>query len=355
LSDPASAWPPPGAHVLPGPWLYWTAQLVALAVLSLAGVVAARLVRAHREGKATALGVRTDAGFARRADVSRLAVREPVPGRLTLGRGAGRLLAAEPQSSLAVVGPTGCGKTAGLAIPALLEWKGPVIATSVKNDLLEATLQHRQRRGRVWVYDPTRCSGHPAASWSPLAACRTWDGAMRTAAWMAEAAQPRLDTVSDGDYWYSQARKGLAPYLHAAAASGRTIGDVVRWVDAQEIEHVESALRAAADAAAPPERPDQWTPLWRATVGMARDVLRSAPEGSALVDAPPDQWPEWMKQQIEELVDREWRAGIAPGTGGGDRLAPLTAARALWNKEPRLRGSVFATMENVLAGWADPG
>ena len=60
--------------------------------------------------------------------------------RLTIGRCDGRLLACEPQASLAVIGPTGCGKTAGFAIPALLEWRGPIIATSVKTDLIEATV-----------------------------------------------------------------------------------------------------------------------------------------------------------------------------------------------------------------------
>jgi type IV secretory pathway TraG/TraD family ATPase VirD4 len=42
----------------------------------------------------------------------------------------------------------------------------------------------------------------------------------------------------------------------------------------------------------------------------------------------------------------------ARATGG---LDPLIAAQSLWNKEQRLRGSVFATIENVLAGYADPG
>ncbi|MEZ5265238.1 MAG: type IV secretory system conjugative DNA transfer family protein [Acidimicrobiales bacterium] len=109
------------------------------------------------------------------------------------------------------MGPTGCGKTAGFAIPALLEWQGPIIATSVKNDLLDAALEHRRQRGTVWIYDPTQASGHATARWTPLDACRSWAGAMRIAAWLCEAAQPRLDTVTDGDYWYTQARKALAP------------------------------------------------------------------------------------------------------------------------------------------------
>ena len=45
--------------------------------------------------------------------------------------------------------PTGGHKTTGLAIPALLEWQGPVLATSVKSDLLIDTVARRRiaRRG----------------------------------------------------------------------------------------------------------------------------------------------------------------------------------------------------------------
>src|SRR5207249_3864622 len=83
---------------------------------------------------------------------------------------------------------------AGFAIPALLEWRGPIIATSVKTDLLAATIAHRRRRGAVWIYDPTETSGDAPSSWSPLDACDTWQGATRTAAWMVEAAQARRDS-----------------------------------------------------------------------------------------------------------------------------------------------------------------
>lgn len=100
-----------------------------------------------------------EGGLADGRDVHDLAVRHPTPGRLTLGLHGRQLLAAEPQTSLAVVGPTGCGKTVGFAIPALLEWNGPIIATSVKTDLLDATLAHRSSVGTTWVYDPARCTG----------------------------------------------------------------------------------------------------------------------------------------------------------------------------------------------------
>ena len=243
LGDPARAWPATAQAALPGPIGYYACLALVLATVAAAGLGGLRLRRAAREGRHP-LGVAPNAGFASGRDVKRLTVASPTPGRLTLGRCNGRLLACEPQASLAIIGPTGCGKTAGFAIPALLEWKGPVIATSVKADLLAATIAHRRRRGTVWVYDPTRSSGFRTSAWSPLEACGSWAGALRIAAWLSEAAQPRLDTVSDGDYWYSQARKGLAPYLHAAAASGRRIRDVVRWIDSQDESQAGTALRA---------------------------------------------------------------------------------------------------------------
>jgi type IV secretion system protein VirD4 len=42
-------------------------------------------------------------------------------------------------------------------------------------------------------------------------------------------------------------------------------------------------------------------------------------------------------------------------SGSAPELVALVAAKALWGKEKRLRGSVFATMENVLSGYVDPG
>jgi len=364
LADPAKAWPPPARDALPGPVLYWTAQATVLAVFALVGVLGWRLWVRLGADRPRPLGIDPDAGFAGRRDLLRLIVRAPQPNRVTLGHARGRLLACEPQASLAVVGPTGCGKTVGFAIPALLEWKGPVLATSVKADLLDATIDHRRRQGQVWVYDPTAISGHPSDPWNPLAACRTWGGAMRVAAWMAEAAQPRLDTLADGDYWYSQARKGLAPYLHAAALSGKGIGTLVGWIDTQEQKAVEGALRrgpappgvdpVTGEVITPEVGGKRWDELWDASVEIARDLLdHLGGELAALSDAPLPDWPEWLLEQVTRAVETEWVLEFAPAELEGG-MSALTSARALWGKEARLKGSVFATIENVVAGWADP-
>jgi type IV secretion system protein VirD4 len=52
-----------------------------------------------------------------------------------------------------VIAPTQSHKTTGLAIPALLEWEGPVLATSVKTDLVPtpATTARPAATSRSWT------------------------------------------------------------------------------------------------------------------------------------------------------------------------------------------------------------
>ena len=362
--DPGAAWPAPSGAALPGPVAFWACVAAVAAVAIGAGLLGWRAWQAASGSGGRVLGVRSEAGFARSRDLRVLGVAAPTPGRLTLGRSGRQLLAAEPQASVAVVGPTGCGKTAGIAIPALLEWQGPVLATSVKADLLAATVEHRRQKGTVWIYDPTRCATQHTSSWSPLAACKDWDGAIRVAAWLAEAAQPRLDTVTDGDYWYTQARKGLAPYLHAAAVSKLSMRDVVRWVDSQERGEVEAALRTAgksSDAVRSALRSDEAAVRRKAyrddveqiTLDAMRRVLRSHGPEFGFAEGPVHAWPLDKQNEFDERVKSELdikvRTELEPGL-----ITPLVAARSLWNKDARLRDSVFATMENVLAGYADP-
>jgi len=193
---------------------------------------------------------RRGARWARRRDLRALLVRAQVapPGRLLLGvvPGVARPpgIATEAAQSLVVVGPTQSGKTTSLAVPAILGWRGPVVAASVKSDLLRHTLGPCARRGRVWCIDPTGCSGVRADGWSPLAACTGWRGACRVAADLSDAAKAD-GTTADGEFWHAMAAKLLAPLLFAAAVDGRPMADVVRWVDTQEAGEVADILEAA--------------------------------------------------------------------------------------------------------------
>ena len=370
--DPAAAWGPTGDG-LPGPIAYWSTTIIAWLLMAGAlGFVARRVWSRRNLGP---LGVRRDSGLARPKDLAGLVVSEPTEGRLTLGTVGRRMIAAEPQTSLAVVGPTGCGKTIGFAIPNLLEWNGPVIATSVKGDLLDATIAARAKRGKVWIYDPTAVTGHPVDGWSPLAVCREWSGAMRVAAWLCEAAQPRIDSVNDGDYWYTQARKALAPHLHAAAIGNRTIADVVRWIDTQEREQVRELLERGAgvedtiDSMLAGPDADGWRAQLRDEVEEA-EIASYAESFNASRSRARDQLPDkvsaWPIEHVERLQDRvdtaldaligaQLRETIVRDARASGLLDPLIAVEALWGKESKLRSSVYATVENVLAGYADPG
>src|SRR3954471_12609003 len=73
-----------------------------------------------------------------------------------------------------VVAPTQTGKTTGLAIPAVLEWDGPVLATSVKTDLLRDTPEARRARGVGQLFDPGGETALESVSWSPLDGCKDW-------------------------------------------------------------------------------------------------------------------------------------------------------------------------------------
>ncbi len=152
---------------------------------------------------------------------------------------------AEPAQSVIVFGPTQSRKTTGFAIPAILGWNGPVVATSVKSDLVRDTIEWRQRCGDVACFDPSGSTGLPSVRWSPLPAARTWPGARKAAASLIEVAKGTTGPMADGDFWYATAAKLLAPLLFAAATGGRSMADVVRWVDTQEEEEVLDHLATA--------------------------------------------------------------------------------------------------------------
>ena len=243
--DPASAWPTPARVAIPGPAAFYGTLTVLLAPFV---AVALLLLRRHSSPDSEGASAR----WARRRDLRSLRVKEPRPGRLTLGRVDGHLVATEERQSVIVIGPVQTGKTSGFAVPAILEWQGPVVATSVKTDLLRETFAARSAfdGGDVWVYDPTGGTGLPPAGWTPLAACETWQGAQRVASWLVGAARRGGPGVENAQFWYGAAEKLLAPLLLAAVHADATMADVVRWVDTQEEEQVRWGLELACEDAA---------------------------------------------------------------------------------------------------------
>jgi type IV secretion system protein VirD4 len=139
-------------------------------------------------------------------------------------------------------GPPQSGKSAGLAVPALLEWQGPAVASSIKTDLLSATMTRRRQLGRVFVFDPFALSGLASSTWTPLRAARGWDGALEVAWRLAAAGELDQRGVEGGDFWAIAAEQRLAPLLFTAARTDAGIEALVRWAYGQGNRELDQAL-----------------------------------------------------------------------------------------------------------------
>ena len=185
-------------------------------------------------------------GWATRRDLAPLLVREATGDRVVLGLTGRRVVAAERLQSVLVVGPSQSGKTTGLAIPALADWQGPVLATSVKTDLVRETMAARSARGEVAVFDPTSVSGLETRSWSPLSEAMTWAGARRAADSLCSVGR-KASGIEDASYWHAAAERLLAPLLRAAAVVNGSMADVVRWLDEEAVNEPILALELAEE------------------------------------------------------------------------------------------------------------
>jgi type IV secretion system protein VirD4 len=236
LSDPAAAWPRAARGGLPGAGGFYAALgLLAGLATTLAGTV-------MRTGLVD--GLRRRSAGARWAGGGELRALHGSAhgGRLTLGRYRGRMLHAEQRHALVAFGPPQSGKSAGLAIPALLEWDGPAVASSIKTDLLAGTLDRRRALGPVFIFDPFGLAGTESQTWSPLRGARTWDGALEVAWRLASAGELDQRGVEGGDFWAIAAEQRLAPLLFTAAATGTTMDDVVRWTYGQGSRELHEAV-----------------------------------------------------------------------------------------------------------------
>jgi type IV secretion system protein VirD4 len=242
VGDPALAWPAAAQAELTGPvGMYASLGLTTgTAMAALTGALRLKEHVAPGRGRPGQLrgNRREGARWASRWDLRGLTVRDPQPGRVVLGRlgRAGPLLAAEDCQSVLIFGPSGSHKTTGALIPAVLEWDGPLVTTSVKTDVVDATAADRARVGKVTVLDPLGLSGWPSALWSPLAACATWQGAMKTAEVMASTSEGGAggSEQRDAKFWDDLAAKLLAPALLAAAVTSGSMREVVRWIDTRD-------------------------------------------------------------------------------------------------------------------------
>jgi type IV secretory pathway TraG/TraD family ATPase VirD4 len=141
------------------------------------------------------------------------------------------------------------GKTTALAIPAVLDAPGAVVATSNKADLVEATAEARAAgtSERVWVFDPQHITSRQQTWWwNPLRGVSTVEEAHRLAGHFVQ--EVRGDR-GERDFWTSAAHDLLTGLLLAAALSGRTLVEVYEWLNDPVITAPAQILRDHGQAA----------------------------------------------------------------------------------------------------------
>jgi type IV secretion system protein VirD4 len=159
----------------------------------------------------------------------------------------------EPQQAILVLGPPRSGKTSALIIPSILGAPGPVVSTSTKGDVMDATARARSQLGRIWLFDPSGSDPLPDGAlplrWSPVSSSVTWDGARAMADAMVDASDSGRG-VENATYWTEAAKTLLGPLLHAAALGGKGILEVRRWTTRMYLEEAGAILDHYEAAAA---------------------------------------------------------------------------------------------------------
>lgn len=311
--DPAGAWPEASRSAFPGPAIYWPATAATAAGVTFVVVRMWRLLAgAIGSDRRVRLGVDTHARLARVRDLAPLRVERAARGRLILGRVKGQLVATENRattskpgrrlrarqgdvSGVALIGPTRCGKTSNL-ISSVLEWEGPAVLSSVKDDLLNATLARRSSLGEVKIFDPLGVTDYRHAQWSPLQFAGTVTGALRSARALADCA-PRAG-AEDMNFFMSKAETLLWPLLYTASISRRSMTDVVQWVQIMD--------RPIGDD------PGQIAPILEAESHHADATRRTAAQSAA------------------------------------------RALASIWNLDDRTRSAIYTTTQTLVQAWEDP-
>lgn len=233
-----------------------------------------------------------------------------------LGRavpGGAALYASLEDTQAAIWGPR-TGKTTSLVIPMVLAAPGPVLTTSNRRDVLDATRLTRGRYGRVWVFDPQAVAGEePGWWWDPLEAVTSVTEARRLAGHFAAASRP---PDAKRDAFFDPAGEDLlANLLLAAALAGATVLTVYGWLTdpvdrtpERELERAGQVLpaRAVAGVISSPDR-------------LRCSVYATAMQmASCLIEPGVTRWVTPPARPLPQLHPDEFVAGVLqPGDGEG--------------------------------------
>ncbi|MFD0366350.1 type IV secretory system conjugative DNA transfer family protein [Nocardia sp. GCM10030253] len=150
---------------------------------------------------------------------------------------------------LDIMGPR-AGKSTSRVIPAVMAAIGPVVATSNKRDIVDATRDHRAKSGRNrnWVFDPQGVAEEPATwYWDPISWVLGDDGGRR-AQERAQELAGHFAAFGEGsrDAFFDPEGEDLLAGLFLAAAVGkRPITQVYLWVTSPRDQAPVDLLTAA--------------------------------------------------------------------------------------------------------------
>ncbi len=120
-----------------------------------------------------------------------------------------RLLQSPAEDNVLLFGVQRSGKTSTVVVPTLLGWKGAVVATSTKEELVALTSRHRGRSGPLWVFAPLDRDhawmanlGLRPATWNPLDAADSCGSAAELA-----------------DHFTAEGKRGHSAHWYLAASS----------------------------------------------------------------------------------------------------------------------------------------
>lgn len=151
------------------------------------------------------------------------------------------------EDATARIGGPRSGKTLSLAAHGI-DAPGALITTSTRLDLAEHVHAARSARGSVHFFNPVGLAGLPSTlRWRALSGCEDFTVAQLRAADLIP------EGFGEGERWDAQGRVMLSILLHAAAVSGRSMRDVLRWIGAPTPaaqEEVGAALLSGDGAAA---------------------------------------------------------------------------------------------------------
>jgi type IV secretory pathway TraG/TraD family ATPase VirD4 len=283
------------------------------------------------------------AGVARRAEQLRSGLpastrrerRDPAQdgvllGRLSSRRGTGMPLRASWEDVVLAIMAPRAGKTMALAVPAVLDAPGPVVATSNKPDLWEvaSAARGRQTGQRVWVFDPQSITGVPQSWWwNPLAGVRSVEDAHRLAGHFVQ--EVRGDR-GDRDFWTAAALDLLTGLLLAAALDNRRLDDVYEWLNDPVLMTPVAVLRQHGHRAAAASLAGRQNGAPETRDGVyetARTAAQCLCDGAIMA---------WVSPAVEDALDRFDAAAFVHtrqtlfllSKDGAGAAAPLVAALA---------------------------